>query len=303
MAETVGVEVGDGLEDALRPVGLAGVDGLLQEVLVGQGVGRGMVLGREPGLGPGEVEPDDGQLELRLGLHGRPDELLRGQGEDALALGMGVNLEEGVEVLGEAEVEHPHGAGDNAVFEGRLGPAPHLRPAVELLLGPGQAAVEGGHSLDAGQPGVLVELRGEADLDVAHPFGLVVLGELVARPLQGRGGLEDGRGIGESLQIVGQAGILALEDQAPQSGLVMGRKRDALGVGQLDQGREAERSVQVEVEVGLGDPLDELPGDDHGASLSPMIRAISGLWRAISSGVSPFSSWGKTSQLSVAWMK
>ena len=52
MAEAVGVQVGDGLEDALRPVGLAGVDGLLQEVLVGQGVGLGVVLGREARLRP-----------------------------------------------------------------------------------------------------------------------------------------------------------------------------------------------------------------------------------------------------------
>ena len=65
-----------------------------------------------------------------------------------------------------------------------------------------------------------MQLGREADLDVAHPLGLVVLGQLVGHPLQGRPGLQDGRGVGESLEVVGQAGVLALEDQAAQSGLV-----------------------------------------------------------------------------------
>ena len=49
---------------------------------------------------------------------------------------MGVHVEQGVEVVGKPVVEHAHGAGDDAVFEGRLGAAGHVGPGVELLLGP-----------------------------------------------------------------------------------------------------------------------------------------------------------------------
>ena len=70
-----------------------------------------------------------GSSNCVAGLHRRPHQLLRGQGEDPLALGVGVDVEQGVEVLGEPVVEHAHGAGDDAVFEGRLVAAPHLGAA------------------------------------------------------------------------------------------------------------------------------------------------------------------------------
>ena len=262
-----------------------------------------MVFGRKAGFGAGQVEPDDGQLELRFGLHGRPDQLLRGQGKDPFALGMGVDMEQGVEILGKPVIEHAHGAGDDAVFEGRLGAAFHFGARVEFLLGPGQAAVERGHGVDAGQAGVLMQLRREAHLDVAHPFGLVVLGQLVAHPLQGGSGLQHRRGVGESLQIFGQAGVFAFENQTAQSLLVISRQLDPVApwASSIRVDRRSEPSrCRCRSVFGIFSMNSLLM--IIAASRPWMIRAISGLLRAISSGLRPFNSWGKTSHLSVSWM-
>ena len=86
---------------------------------------------------------------------------------------------------------------------------------------------------------------------------------------------------------------MLLEDRPAQSLLVVGRQLDPLLPGQLDQRRQAQRAVQVEMEVGLRDLLDELLGDDHRARASWMTRAISGLWRAISSSVEALQLMGE----------
>jgi hypothetical protein len=82
MADAIGVQIGDGLEDALRAVGLAGVHGLLEEVLLGVAEGFGVIHGRVAGLFTRQVETDDGQAVFVARDDRRPGELERGVAKD-----------------------------------------------------------------------------------------------------------------------------------------------------------------------------------------------------------------------------
>ena len=55
----------------------------------------------------------------------------------------------------------------------------------------------------------------------------------------------------------GQVGVLVLEDQLAQAVLGVGRQLDLAVPGQLDERAQAERAVQVNVQVGLGELGDE----------------------------------------------
>ena len=66
MADAVGVQVADGLEDRLRAVVLAGVDGLAQERLVGHLVGGAVVLRRVALLLAREVDAHHQQALVAL---------------------------------------------------------------------------------------------------------------------------------------------------------------------------------------------------------------------------------------------
>ena len=61
------------------------------------------------------------------------------------------------------------------------------------------------------------------------------------------------------LPPLGQVGVVVLEHQLPEPVLGEGRQVDLAVPGQLDQGAEAQRSVQVDVEVGLRNGLEESP--------------------------------------------
>jgi hypothetical protein len=103
-----------------------------------------------------------------------------------------------------------------------------------------------------------VELRGEAYLDVAHAFGLAVLGELEGRALERFRVLEHRDGIAEALEILGQVGVARAEDQRLQA---FGRLRgqgDLAFAGQVYERGEPERAVQVDVEVRLRQAADQL---------------------------------------------
>jgi hypothetical protein len=88
--------------------------------------------------------------------------------------------------------------------------------AVELVAGAAQAAVDGPQHRHRVEVLMHMQLGGEAHFQVAHPFFLVVDGQLVATALQGDLTLHHRAGIEEPGQVLGQIGIAVLEDQLTQ---------------------------------------------------------------------------------------
>jgi len=140
---------------------------------------------------------------------------------------------------------------------------------IVFLLGAGEAAVHAFDHFFDREPGPHVELRGIADFDVADVFGDVVLGEFVGHALEVFGVLEDRAGQAEPAQVIGEVLVLFLEDEFLEAGFRLGRQGHLGGLGQFDQGGEPQRAVQMEVQIGLGDFLEEFAGNlgRHGSLL------------------------------------
>jgi hypothetical protein len=96
-----------------------------------------------------------------------------------------------------------------------------------------------------------VQLGREPDLHVADALGLAVLGQLEGRALQGLGGLQGGHGVGEAFEILGQVLVAGPEDLLAHALLGLRGQRDLPVARQLDEGRQAQRTVEVEMQVGL----------------------------------------------------
>ncbi len=123
-----------------------------------------------------------------------------------------------------------------------------------------EPAVDRGDHLADVEAFAHVQLRRETHLDVAHAFGQVVLRQLVGHPLERLLVDHHRAGVGEAVQVVRQVFVLLLEDQLEQAFRGIGRQLDVAFFGELDQGREAEGAVEMYVEVGLGDRLQEFLG-------------------------------------------
>ena len=111
-----------------------------------------------------------------------------------------------------------------------------------------------------------VQLRREAHLDVAHAFVQAVLRQLEGGPLERLGVGEHGAGVGEALQVLGEVAVLLLEHQLAQAVGLGRRQLDAALARQLDQGLDAQRAVEVDVQIGLRQAPQELLGKWHGTS-------------------------------------
>ena len=217
---------------------------------------------------PGEVDGDDGQALVRE-RGGGARHFERGRGEDFPRGRVGHDAEEVGVALAHLGGEEAHGREDDAVRE-------RERPAladggrfVAGLGGAGEAAVHAGDHLLEGEVAADVLLGGVADFDVADVFGDAVLGELEGDALEVFGGLHDGEDVREALEVVGQIDVLLLEDGFAEALFgVAGQFRTGLA-GELDQGVEAEGPVEVQVQVGFGDALEEFGGErvGHGEEL------------------------------------
>jgi hypothetical protein len=62
----------------------------------------------------------------------------------------------------------------------------------------------------------------------------------------------------EAAQILGQVRIVVLEDPLPQLLLRVPRQGDVVLLRELQQRAQPDATVQVDVQVGLGDRLDEV---------------------------------------------
>ena len=251
VADAVGVELGDRLEDALGPVRLARVHGLLEEVAVAELIGLDVVRRGVTCLGAGQVEPDNGQAQAIAGIHHRPRQGVR-RGPVDLLDGPALEDPQQVAVVGaESPREHAHRARDDAVPERRLLSDRDRIAALVLALEAIEPAGDRGEDAGGVHVATNVQLRREPDLEVPHALGGAVLAELVGHALERLLVGEDGARVGEPVQVVGQVAVAVLEHELAQP---LGRprgQRDPSGAGEVDEGLEPERPVEVAVQVGL----------------------------------------------------
>ena len=122
----------------------------------------------------------------------------------------------------------------------------------------GRAAADGGDPVGERQAAPGVERRAPADLDVADPVGGLRLDQLAGDALERLGVLDEGDREVEPLEELGLATRSAPARRARRTSpaYVVGRL-DVPRPGELERRVDAERAVEVEVELGLRERLDE----------------------------------------------
>jgi hypothetical protein len=99
-----------------------------------------------------------------------------------------------------------------------------------------------------------VELRGKPDFCVANPLGDIVFGQFEGDAFEVLGVLHDGASEGEPGQILGQIPVVIFENETAKSVFGGGGEFDAPAFGEFDQGWDPQRAIEVQVEVGFGNP-------------------------------------------------
>ncbi len=251
VADPVGVQVADRLEDRLGPVVFARVNGLAQERFVRHLVGHAVLLGGVSLLLARQVDADDEQPLVVLQPGGRARHLHAGGRVHFLGRCLGQRLEDPAVAFGELRRERPQRAQDDARDKARLPPRDNLRPGVVRGGGTPNPGIDGAHRAGEIQSGPDVQLRREPNLDVAHAFGLAVLAQLERRLLERFVILEYRDRVLESLEILAQVGVARPEDELPQPGFGVRRQGDAAPPGQIDQRAQPEGPVEMDVQVRL----------------------------------------------------
>ena len=195
------------------------------------------------GFGARQVEADDRQTELVAGLHHRAHQRQRRHPVHLFGRVVVEGLDQVLEIGREAAGEHAHGAGDDAVAEGRDSAGADGFGGLVLAAGTIETAVDRGDDLGNAKAWTDVELGREPHLHVEHPFGQAIVGQLVGHPFQGFFVAQHRTGVGEAVQIVRQIAVALLEDQLEQALGSIGRQLDVALLGELDQRRQAQRSV------------------------------------------------------------
>ena len=140
-------------------------------------------------------------------------------------------------------------------------PSGDLGTAIVGVARAAQAAVHRRQHLDRVEAGPHVQLRREAHLQVTDALGLVVLGELRRDALERLGRLHHADRVAEALQVVAEAGVTLLIYSLAQASLGVARQLQPVLARELDQGRDAQRTVEVDVQVRLRQGRDEFARD------------------------------------------
>ena len=143
----------------------------------------------------------------------------------------------------------------------RLTPGDDLGPAVVGVPRATQAAVHGRQHLDRIEAGADMQLGRKAHFEVANALRLVVLGEFRRDPLERFFRLHDGDRVLEALQVVAEAGVTLLIYSLAQAALGVARQLHVMRARKLDQRRDSQRPVEVDVQVRLRQFRDELTRD------------------------------------------
>jgi len=240
VADAVGMEAGDGFEDAFWAVGFAGVDSFLEEVVVSEVEGVFVIVRWEAGFRASDVESDDGDAHFVAEFDHGLNKFEGGEVEDAFGFGEAVEFEEGVIIVGHAGEEGAHGARDDGVVAFRFVAGGDGGGAVEFGGGAGEAAVDGIHDGFDILMGIDVELRCEADFEVADAFVKVIPSEFVGDAFEGFRILHDGNGVGEALEVFFEAVVAVFEDEVIEAFVGLGGEWDAGVAGEFDEGGYAD---------------------------------------------------------------
>ena len=119
--------------------------------------------------------------------------------------------------------EEAQRAEDDAGDERRLVTRDHRRPLVEGGHRAAQTTVDRAHHVGQLEAGADVQLRREADLDVADTFLLAVLAQLERGALQRLGVGQHGDRVPEAFEVLAQVAITWPEDELAQA--VFGLRR------------------------------------------------------------------------------
>ena len=121
--------------------------------------------------------------------------------------------------------------------------------------------------------------RSPADLDVADAVGGLRLDELGRDPLERLGVLHQRDREVERAEQLGLRRARHRGDERPRHAEPVARRVDAAGPGQLERRIDAQRAIEMEVQLGLGHRLDEPPGrtpirvwPGSGVGHGPMLR-------------------------------
>ena len=211
----------DRLGDRLGAVGLARMDRHVDVVVPNELEGRLVVLGRVVVLGAGQIEADDAAVLVSDRQLCHFERMLRGHVSDA--------------------------ANDDV----RLDSVSLLRSAEPLE-----------HTLDdrrQPEPAPGVQHRRVAHLHVTDVLARRVFGELVRNAPERFRALHHAQGHVEGFQVLDEASaVLAkVHGLAQPVGISRGQV-DPLSLGEFEDGRQAQRSVEMNVQVGLRELLDDL---------------------------------------------
>jgi hypothetical protein len=217
--------------DRFRPGGLAGVDGHGEPVSAGERECLGVRPDRVSGFGAGEVEAAHPAVPHG---HGELGQLDRRRGREV-----------------------PEGAHDD--------PGADVEAVSRTL----QAREDGREHVLRCQATLRVQERTEANLGVPHVLDRLVLGELVGESVEGRRILHDRDRDLEGREIIFQAARVVRDEAALELLGVGGREGNATLGGELDHGRGPERSVQVDVQLGLGKPAQPGVGEPGAPQQTP----------------------------------
>ncbi len=111
---------------------------------------------------------------------------------------------------------------------------------------------------DMVKPSRTRQLGGEPDFDVANALVLIVQAEFVGDSLDRLRIVHDRGGVEEPFEILGEVLVGVLEHQCPQPFHGGGRQLHLPLPRQFDQGGDPQRTVQVDVQIGLGESLNDV---------------------------------------------
>ena len=133
------------------------------------------------------------------------------------------------------------------------------------MRGSPQAAIDRLHYFRHGETIAHRKLGRKPYLNIAHAFGLVVEAKFVRDALDGLFVAHDRRGIEESFEIFRQILVGILEHQLAQALHGVRGQLDVVLLRELDQRRDAQRSIEVNVKISLRQFADEFVGEcGHG---------------------------------------
>ncbi|OPZ80109.1 MAG: hypothetical protein BWY76_03456 [bacterium ADurb.Bin429] len=205
-------------------------------------------------LAAGKIKAHYLHIALPAEFHRSADQFRREHPDHLFRGGVAVHIEELAIIRGESSGTEAHGADDDAILKFNFFRAD---AAIELGTRALEAAVHRAHHLLKAHDAAHMQLRREADLDIARAVGEAVQGQFIRGAFQRVRRLQYAAGIGEAAQILIQVRVAFAEHRFAEAGFRGAGKLHGSVARQLNEAPQAERAVQVQVQIGLGNGADE----------------------------------------------